>query len=203
MNSEGATSKQGGSKKKGQKSSKVWGAFALGLVLLCVAALVIIGLSQLFKSNETVTSSGPQTISSNAMVCEAAAPKDPFFTVEGATDVEHQIKVIYKNGVADKISYEYDAEMGTPEAAIEAEARTHADYNNFMGKRASDFSASFMPMDDEYKITITANMDDLGSSTARIFFISKEDFEGLKDFQIENLRKIMQTAGFHCEMDED
>ena len=108
-----------------------------------------------------------------------------------------------ENGVADKISYEYDAEVGSPEAAEQAEAKTHAAYNTYMGNYASDFSAQFMPMGTEYKISIYADTEDINSGTGRIFFISQDDYGKLADYDIEAFKQIIQTAGFRCEMDDD
>ena len=191
----------GTSKTKKSKAKKIWSSIALAIVLFCAFFLLFFGLTQIFESHETRTSTGVQTVNAEAMVCEAAAPRDPLFSVEGAEDVEHEIKVTYKNGLADKISYEFQADLNSPEAAEAAEAETHATYNNFMGTRASDFSANFMPIGDDYKLTITADMDSLTPTSAQLFFIERDQFESLKEFSIDDIKRFIQTAGFHCELD--
>ena len=192
----------GTSKAKKSKTKKIWSGIAFGIVLFCALFLLFFGLTQIFESHETHTSREVQTVEAEIMVCEAAAPRDPLFSVEGAEDVEHEIKVTYKNGLADKISYELQAELNSPEAAEHAEATTHATYNNFMGTNASDFSANFMPIGDDYKLNITADIDKLTPTSARIFFIEREQFESLKEFGIDDIKRFIQTAGFHCEQED-
>lgn len=199
-----SASRGGGRSRRGKpKKGGFWKVFTVLIVILCGLALVAVVAFQLFQRKETITSTRTESTTTYAMVCETKTPKDPFFTVEGVAEAEHEIKVTYTGSMADKISYEYEAEMDSPEAVTKAEAKTHADYNIFMGNNTSDFSSNFMPMGTEYKINITTDVENLGSKTARIFFISEDDFNGLKDYNIEDLKRIIQTAGFHCETNGD
>ena len=80
MNSQSSQS----TKKKRSKAKKIGNTVLLVVLLACVALLVCLGLSQLFGGKETRTSADREIVDAKAMVCEATAPKDPFFVVEGA-----------------------------------------------------------------------------------------------------------------------
>lgn len=188
---------------KTKKTKKTWGTVALALGLTAVAALVIFGVTQLFVPRETISTPTSTSSSINALVCEAEDPQEKFFATDGAVSVDHVIKATYVDSVADKISYTYEADYGSPEAATKAEAQLHADYNIFMGKNGDDFTAQFMPMGDELKISVFAETKNLGSLTSRVFFINTEEFEELKDYDVQDLAKIFQRKGFSCEFDEN
>ncbi len=186
-----------------KKKQSIWGSVALFVVCLSVAALVLFGLWSLFKTKETkIIETGGNT-RTNALVCDAKNPQDAFFVLEGARDVDHEIKVTYTSEYGEEISYTYDADFGSPEAVKDAEARVHADYNIFMGKNGSDFSDQFMTMGDELKISIYAKIENLGTETSRVFFVLPEEYASLDGYKVTDLAKFYQKKGFSCEFDDD
>ncbi len=184
-----------------KKKKQTWKTVVLGVGLLVLAALAAFGLSQLFITKETKTFTGTGVTTTNVMVCEAEQPAEAFFAPTGAMDVQHTVKMTYYDKDVTEIAYEYEADFGSPDAANAAEARVHADYNIFMGKYADDFSAQFMPMGDELKITVFAKAENLGSETSRVFFISPEDFASLETYKVDDMVNIFRRKGFACEAD--
>lgn len=199
-------SASGKPRRRKKKQAKTWVLALQTLLVAGVAIVLILGVMYIFRRKETITTTGTRTASTYAMVCETAAPKDPLFVVEeGVKEANHKIKVMYADGAAGKISYEYIAEMESEKATTDAEAQTHADYNIYMGQNTSDFSASFMPYGANYRITVTADdVNKLNAKTAKVFFLDGDEFAKLKNngYQIEGVKRLIQAAGFRCEMDE-
>lgn len=186
-----------------KKKKNGWGTAALFIVVVAVAVLVALGLSQLFKAEEVRTSENNTSDRTNMLVCTAGENDDMFFKREGAEDVKQEIKVAYSGDNATELFYAYEADFGSPEGSNEANADLHAAYNIFMGKNVDDFTDQFMEIGDKLKVTVHSEADKLGSQTSKIFFISEEEFRDLDGFKIDELEKIFKKKGFSCDRDDD
>ena len=157
----------------------------------------------LFQTKEVRISTTEPNETSGALVCESKNPKDPFFTTDNAKEVEHEIKVTYYNDKANTFFYTYDAEFGSYNDADDAEAKIHADYNIYMASNVNDFEDNFAAIEDETKAEIYAEAGNLGSKTARIFFMSQEEFDQFESgYQIDQLKKLYESKDFQCEVDD-
>lgn len=185
-----------------KRAKQVWSLVAVIIVVVAViVALVLIG-NLVFKNQEQRISSNEGQTVVRSMDCVAKQPQDAFFQDELATEAEHEIKVTYRNNDANKISYVYDGEYATFNDAEDAEAKLHADYNIYMKDLADSFSPNFSVIEDELKVSLFADAYDLGSATARMFFITPEEFENMEDYNIDDLKQIYESKGFQCEFDD-
>lgn len=187
-------------RKMSKKTSYWLTIFSTLLVVIAAMGLIALVLSQIFRVDEQHVKTPVEEVTTYWVECEAKAPQDAFFTAPAsATENDHELKIIYKDGQAEKISYEYDSEYENNNAAIDAEAELHARYNNFMGVLQDDFAPRFSRDADELKITMVADTEEIGRDTAKVFFINTEEFDSLKDYDLEKLLEIYQSKGFKCE----
>ena len=186
--------------KEKTKSQKVGSWIALGIVVVAVLVLVGLGVSLLFQDKDAQVTSHEAAPSLNAVICEATSPTEPFFEPTGASETDHEIKLAYRNQMVETIAYSFETEYATPEAAKEAEARLHAQYNLYLGEHANDLNPTFSLVEDDLKVRLYAETDDLTMGQAKLFFISEEDFEAYDDYNVDDMVKVLEGRGFSCEM---
>lgn len=182
------------------KSQKVGSWVALGIVIVAALILVGLGVSLLFQDKDAQVTSHDAAPSLNAVICEAKSPTEPFFESTGATETEHEIKLAYRNQMVETISYSYETEYTTPEAAKEAEAKLHAQYNKYLGEHANDLEPVFSLVEDDLTVRLYGETNDLTMGQAKLFFISQEDFEAYEDYDVDDMVKVLEGRGFSCEI---
>lgn len=178
--------------------------FAVVLVVLAVVVAVGLAVSQMFVTRDEVTTEAyTPEVKVRAVDCETRTPKDAFFkTPEDALEADHELKMTYSGEMAQKIQYTFETDYATPEEAAKAETELHGDYNKFMAQYAGDFTPHFALDGDDLKISLITDTKELAPDTAKLFFITPEEYAALNNYKVEELVKIFQNKGFHCEYDD-
>ena len=168
------------------------------VILLAVAATMTALFYFLFRGNESYSSTGGSIDSSDVLSCYSSAPIDPFFSADSSTYTKHEIKIILKDGSADKIYYSFYGKYASGDDAANAEAALHAKYNLYFSEtsvKPETLSPKFASVDTETRIHLYATAKEINSTTKKFFFIATD---GSGDMTLSNLRKNYAEQGFVC-----
>ena len=189
---------------KSNRTNKWLSIFSTLLVVVAIIVVIALVVNQaMIGSEQHISRSTPETVIS-WVECDATNPTGGFFTTpDTALDNDHDLKIIYHGDNAERISYEYESGYPSYVDATEAEAKLHADFNEFTGNLAESFNPSFARDGDELKIKLISDFSELSRDTAELFFISNEEFDSMQDYNVKKLVEIYQSKGFHCEYGSD
>ena len=184
------------------QNKKVWSMVATGIVILAVVIAAIAILSGFFKNEETYISTKTTDAKVGALSCKASQPVDPFFVSNTVLNNDHELKVTYSGGGIDKINYTYNGEYASNDAANNARSLLHADYNIYMGENAESLYPTFSVVENKLKISLYTEYRKLNTKNAILFFINADEYQGLGDYSVDDLRNLYENKGFSCEMSE-
>ena len=175
--------------KKIKRGNSIIAAVIFGVIVLFVGLLSVV-----FSQKETNITEEDYEPTVEALYCKASEPTDPFFESAGVINDSHEIKVIFRNGGAFKLSYNYYGVYNTEGAADAAHTRLHADYNKYMGANEINQESLYPTFDfdgSKLKVNLFAEVDSsLNLVTARLFFLSADEFENLAGYSEEDLKNI-------------
>lgn len=185
-----------------KKSNKRKINYATAAVILIVVAILAVALWLLLSKNEVRTSEEGKKVSTGALYCTAKEPKDPFFVSEKAVEATHKIKVTFKNGEVDKLSYNYQGFYNSEDEADKDRTTFHASYNTYMGENGVS-PESLTPIFDysgsKSRIDLFAEQGkSLNVVTAKLFFLSISEYEDIDEYNEEKLEKVYVGKGFSC-----
>ena len=190
---------------KRPKNKKLMSSMATWIVVIAVSIGLSVAVSMLFRGEETYTSTGATETAIKSLVCNATDPENPFFISRIAENYNHEIKVTYRDEMADKIFYVYGGSYVSNNVASTAEATLHADYNKYMGDNEvyqESLYPTFSVVDNKLKISLYTDYKKLNSVAAKLFFIDKEEFHDLNNYSAEELGNFYTEKGFSCEISE-
>ena len=174
---------------------------AIGAIVL-VAFLVFCILAT--KGKETYTSNSGADYAIGFLDCKANNAVEPFFTSDVATSSYHEIKITFSDKGPDKIFYNYFGEFPSYESAETENARLHADYNKYMGKRVDPniLTPNFSRVDNTVSINLYSTIKDLSSITGKIFFLDLGNTVNLNEYSSDDFTSFYESKGFSCKTDE-
>lgn len=174
---------------------------AIGVVAL-VAFLVFCIFA--LKGEETYTSNSDADYTIGFLDCRASDVIDPFFVSDAAMDFYHEIKITFSNNNPDKIFYNYFGKFSSYESAETENARLHADYNKYMGKRVDPnvLTPNFSRVDNTVSVNLYSAIENLSSITGKFFFLDSEDMTNLGRYSRDDFTLLYEVKGFSCKTDE-
>ena len=168
-------------------------------LLVGIIALVIWFLTY---KQESYTSSETKEGNYSALECTASDPSEPFFTFESTQEMTHTIKVLFTEERLKDIMYKYDGTYVSQEAAENAEAWLHADYNEYLGANGVDresLSPTFSVNNNKLMISIYAEAQKINDVVARLFFMDTDASNKVKDFSLKDYKMLYEAKGFTCQ----
>lgn len=177
------------------------GKIIIALTVVVVGALLVLALIILFGSSETRISTKSPEGTISVLDCKSYSPSDPFFDRETEIRAEHRVKAKYSNEVFDGFDYTYTGTYNSADAAEEAISWLHADYNKYMsetGVNQEDLSPTFSAIKSDAVINIYLPTQYLNSGTAKLIFIGSNEFAGLKNKTIDEMKKLYEGKDFSC-----
>ena len=187
---------------KKSKNKKIISSMATWIVAIAVSIALSVAAFMLFGSKETHISASTTETTIKSLVCNSANPKNPFFISETAETNNHELKVTYRGETADKISYNYDGSYASNSVADTAGSSLHADYNIYMGENAESLYPTFSVVENKLKISLYTEYRKLNTKNAILFFINADEYQGLGDYSVDDLKNLYEGQGFSCEMSE-
>ena len=187
--------------KDGATRARFFGA--ISALVFVIAGVILLIL--LISPKETYISDGDKMESIGILDCRASSVDEAFFNYDTASRADHEIKITFKSGVADKINYTYEGEFSSNDAAEIALSWMHADYNNYMGEVGvyqEDLSPMFSVINAKGIINLYIDESKFTSATARFVFLDEDKYAVFRDMRAEEIGKLYESKGFSCEFSE-
>ena len=167
-----------------------------------LVGIIVVVIWFLTYKQESHTSSNVGESDYSALECTASDPSEPFFAFENTQEVAHTIKVLFSEGKLKDIMYKYDGTYASQEAAEDAEAWLHADYNEYLGANGVDMeslSPTFSVNDNKLMISLYAEAKKVNDIVARLFFMDTDASNKIKNFSLKDYKLLYETKGFACQ----
>lgn len=186
--------------KKNKHNGKMLG-WSVFLMLLAVGLLVFFMI--LFNGKEAKESSNKQNVETKALYCDAENPDNAFFSTGLVNVAKNVLKIIFHDEFPSKISYNYYGEYSNDDAAENASASLHADYNIYMGEHNADAESlypTFVSTGPNLKINLYVDVNKLDPATGVLFFLDGEQSATFAQNDIEKITELYEAKGFNCVM---
>lgn len=174
--------------------------FVVVMIVLAVCMIFI------FREKRTYTIETKEDTIMNSLYCNSENPEDSFFVSPSAIDTMHYVKIIFRNSIPDKFEYDYVGTYSNESAADTARSELHADYNKYMGS-VGVYPENLYPIFEydgaKAKIKLYAEKGGaLNSATAKLFYLSTDEFGKLDSYSADDLKTLYGKKGFSCNYNE-
>jgi len=181
---------------------KRWITITVGLLFIFVIIVVIIII---FNGRVEQTSVKINNSPTTGLFCKGSAVENPFFSQNDALSATHEIKVLLYDGEINTINYTRTGVYNTHDEAEEASSSLHANYNIYMSGNSIDQEAlqpTFSVIDNKSIVNLSVNDKTLIPETARIVFLSVEQYANRKNYSLNEIKDIYEKKGFVCKSTE-
>lgn len=171
------------------------------VVVVIVSLILSVLIMLLLNGSETHTSSQSEGVKISSLYCESGAPVDPFFVSPGVINPKHELKVTFRAGELDKISYNFYGTYSDNKTAETASSRLHADYNIHMGQNdvyQEIYYPTFVATGNSVKVNLYADKGTVKPATAKIFFLNSEQYANMNSYSSDDFTKVYADRGFSC-----
>lgn len=170
-------------------------------VMVGIIALVIFALT--YKREEFIyeADSGGDA---SALVCTSNNNDSEvaFFSSDDVSSVEHKIKLIYRSGIINKLSYEFLGKYDSEEAAKEAKGVFNTKYNIYIGDHGMELdvlSPVFQYIGNKAKVELYLDSyKKMNSAIGKLFYISSASLDSVAKNSKEETKKYYEKKGFSC-----
>ena len=174
----------------------------ISIILALIFTIVVIFIILFSHNKETRTSKQSPKTNNAALYCKGDVVDEPFFVQYNASSSMHEFKILFSDDKINILNYTYTADFPTAEQAINASALIHADYNIFMSKNNVDpesLQPTFSKIDNEVIVNLSADIESISSTTAKLFFLDNEQFKKIPTYSLDEIIDMYRKKGFHCE----
>lgn len=188
--------------KQKQKSNSIW-VFIATFVVVGLIALLITLLNYKSEKNTSVDFS---TSEKGVLVCDAGPLEGSFFSVENASQVQHQVKVSFTDDQVTKFFYMYSGKLKDEDAAERGSTDMNIKYDKYLGvhksKVADELSATFNHPETSVRIDIFTGAKGIDPTTATFFFLDSEKLNELMKKDGDGLKKYYEEKNFDCKYEK-
>ena len=174
----------------------------IAVIIGLIVGVLTIAIWLLTYKQESYISTDIELGNHGTLECTSSSPVGPFFAFETQREAEHIIRVLFTGEKIKELSYRYDGKFNSDNAAVNAEAWMHADYNKYMsanGVNQELLNPVFMVNGDKLTISLYAEVKKLGSAVASLFFISSDKYKDIKDYSMSDYNEMYRSRGFTCQ----
>lgn len=171
------------------------------VALVIIAMIFVVVLCLLFTNQEIHISNIGTEHTFNALYCTSFHYKNAFFAIDNEVNSKHEIKLIYQNEKAYKMSLTYTSDFETESSANNASAILHAKYNHYMGQRnlsPTILSPTFSVINNSLKINLFTDISNIDAITGSLFFLSPSEAIGISKRTPEEIQEFYAKKGFNC-----
>ena len=169
------------------------------LILFVVFVIVILSYDKRTEVATTITSSETDTL-----LCNSGPIEDAFFSTGDASQVKHDIKIMFVEDKIAKLFYMYDGKFRDEEIAEKVSTSMHIDYDKYLSERKLESSrnlqSTFNHPGTEVRVDIYTGPEGINGDTASFFFLNKDDLDNLMKKDSESLKKYYTEKGFSCKI---
>ena len=185
-----------------RKISKRTRHFIIGFLIF---AIIVIPLSYLvlnfFSAEETYTSASNTTTSIDSLHCSTNRLDNPFFKINNANSILHEIKITFRDNKPDLISYKLTGTFDDKKTARGQGDSTLSRLWSYLqdhGLAYNYIENSHSVIDNTASIDIIADKEKLNNITASIFSMETAEASKFGDQTMESLKRLYANKGFVC-----
>lgn len=186
--------------KERKLSKKIIIAYAI--IVAAIMGLVALIIYTVTNKKETHIYETHVGNNSSSLACTTHDNETAFFSSEIATNVSHLVKLVYKDGVVSKISYEYDGEYDSEEDARKDNGDMHAKYNIYLGEHNISHNVLTPVFQHDGNIArirlFLDNYNNMNAVIGKLFYIGSAVKDAVGKNSIEETKKIYENKGFSC-----
>lgn len=188
-------------KEKQKKNKRIIVKTLVFAILVAIIAGIIWLLT---NQREEYTSTNIKKEESSFLNCKASyLPEGEGLVLKPkeAESSNYMIKMLFEEEKLNSIAYNFDGSYETKEKAENVMAILHADYNKYMGSNGlstETLNPIFTHNENRVKVSFYAERKNLNLIVAPIFLIDKDEYGGMTEFSLENLKALYEGKGFSC-----
>ena len=187
---------------KSKKKSKLLADWGVGLIVVAIIIALVAVVASILTGSTVNTSEEKISESTTSLSCESKSPTDGFFDLEGVVKAEHEVKVLFdSNDKIKEMMYTLDAKYPKDTKLNVEQAKYSVKYDTFMDEHSLDrdaVAADFGRTDESVKVKLHIEAKRLNNMTAKLFFLTSDDYANLGGQKGEKLMKAYQGKGFSC-----
>ncbi|MBR2795879.1 hypothetical protein IKE13_02425 [Candidatus Saccharibacteria bacterium] len=170
-------------------------------MFVAIVLVVVFLLLNIFMPKEVYISDNnePETIGS--LYCKSSSPGGVFFNSDKVKSAEHEIKITMLDDKVDKMNYTYTGIFESREETEKELSKMHADYNIYMSGTniyQEDLYPTFSNLETKGVINLYIQNNTLNSATAKLMFLSNDEYSQFDKYDLEMLEKVYNDKGFVC-----
>ncbi len=175
------------------------GIFVASFVVVAIIAFIIVILNYGSEKQSSVeyTDSNQKTL-----ICDSGPNEEAFFTIDNASRVKHEIKVMFIDDKISKFFYMYDGKFKDETEAEYGSTDMHIKYDRYLGANkydsSSKVSATFNHPGTGVRIDVYTGAEGINPATAAFFFLDKDNLNELMKKGGEELKSYYKKKGFDC-----
>ena len=190
----------------------------IDILIIVVVAIITMAIVWILTSGKTTNSVTTfEQDSTGSVVCTLKKTSDEskddagvqdqddtnqaFFTDARVKESTETVKVVLTNGKMDKIFYSFDGKTENEKVAEQVAAQLLANQNEYLGKYGvalNTFSPSFSNVGDMVEIRLFGRASDISAYTGKLFYISSSEYNKVKSFSADMIKKTYTNKGFSC-----
>ena len=172
-------------------------SIVLTLIVLCVCIVIWL----LTNKSETVVTETSKYGSISSLECESTSMEGAFFKNYNEQRVKHKIVATFNSNGIDNILYNYEGTYNSKEAATNAEAWLHGDYNKYFrdtGLNPESYSPNFSIVSSKLKIQLYSERSKLNKVVLPLFYLEEQVYDKLGELSGKDFEKLYENKGFSC-----
>ncbi len=177
---------------------------AISIVIVVLITAVIVGVILILGSGkETKTVTSVESDVEKTIVCTNSDDETSFFKSGYPNSAKHEVRIIVKNNKMDKLSMKYTGVYESEYVAEKSSGIIHAAYNDLLGKNSISqgvFSPNFMKNGSTLTIELIGEVKDINPVTAKLFYIDQSEFNKIKSFSLDGIKRTYENKGFSCDI---
>ena len=183
------------------KDNVGWFIALLFIIVLVIFFVVILSYEKTSNTTTTTTSSKRSTL-----ICSSGPSEDAFISLEGASQVKHELKVMFVDDSISKFFYMYTGKFKDEAEAEDYSTKVHADYDTYLAKNKYSSSykvdATFSHPGTSVRVDMYTGADGINPDTAIFFFLEKDKLDELMKMDGKELKKYYMDKKFKCDYEE-
>ena len=128
---------------------------------------------------------------------------EAFFILDGASQVEHTIKVLFTGDRASKLFYSYEGKLRSDEDAERGATMMNIKYDKYLGEHnypsSKKVEEEFRYDKSTVRIEVYTSVEGINSDTATFFFLENDKLDELMKMNADQLGKYYSEKGFKCD----
>ncbi len=168
------------------------------VLLILVFLIFFLGCEKRINENSSIN-----TDVQSALSCASGSTEEAFFSIDGASQVKHVVKILLINDSVSKVFYMYEGKLKDADSAKASVVSMDLKLGSYLHEKGHDsprkIESTFNHIKNEVRIDLYADRDGLNKDTATLFFLGGEEIDKLLVAGHNELRDYYVGKGFICD----